>query len=141
LGYIESMKIALAQLLVLLAVIALIAGGAVAVAGLAEQASGIGAKIDVASDALIPSISGSGEITTQVLAMGQDNHHDDCGCDCRLGCVHSAGSGCCAASISDTGECSVLDCAPVAARRIAGQAFLATGIDPEALLQPPQVFA
>ena len=135
------MKIALAQLVVLLAVIALIAGGAVAVAGLAKQASGIGAKIDVASDVLIPSISGAGQMTTYVVATGQDNHHDDCGCDCRLGCVHSAGSGCHAASISATGECGVLDCPPVAARLIAGQAFLGTGIDPEALLQPPQVFA
>ena len=135
------MKIALAQLLVLLAVIALIAGGAVGVADFAEQASGIGAKIDVASDVLTPSISGSGEMTAQVLAIDQDNHHDDCGCECRLDCVHSAGSGCCVASFSATGECSVLDCTPVAARHIAGQAFLATGIGPEALLQPPQVFA
>lgn len=132
---------ALAQLLVLLAVIVRIADGAVGVADFSEQASGIGAKFDVASDVLIPSISGSGEMTAQVLAIGQDNHHDDCGCDCRLGCVHSAGLGCCAASISATGECSILDCAPVAARLIAGQTFLATGIDPEALLQPPQVFA
>ena len=111
-GYIESMKIGLAQFRVLFAVIVLIAGGASAGAGLVRQAEAIGAKVGVAAQVATPSASGAGQMTTCVVATGQDNHHDDCGCDCRLGCVHSAGSGCCAASISATGECNVLDYAP-----------------------------
>jgi hypothetical protein len=129
------MKIVLTQFRVLLAVIVLIAGGATAWTGLA-----VGVNSDVAGATAIRSVSGSDQATAHAVATGQDDHHDDCGRDCRLDCMHSAGSGCCAASISATGECSVLDCAPVAARFIASKAFLATGIDPEALLQPPQVF-
>ena len=135
------MKIGLAQFRVLLAAIVLIASSALAGAGLAEQGLGITAKVGVAAEIAALSMSGSGQVTTHVIATGQDNHHDDCGCHGRQDCVHSAASGCCAASISGIDECGVLDCAPFAARFITGKAFLATGINPEALLRPPQVFA
>ena len=135
------MKIGLAQFGVLLAAIVLIASSALVGAGLAEQALGMTPKVGVAAHIAALSMSGSGQVTTHVVATGQDNHCDDCGCHGRQDCVHSAGSGCCAASISAIDECSVLDCAPLAARFITGKAFLATGINPEALLRPPQVFA
>ena len=135
------MRIGLAQFRVLLAAIVLIASSALVGAGLAEQGLGVTAKVGVAADIAALSMSGSGQVTTHVIATGQDNHHDDCGCHGRQDCVHSAGSGCRAASISATCECSVLDCGPLAARFITGKAFLATGINPEALLRPPQVFA
>ncbi len=135
LGYTEHMKIALAQLRLLLAVILLIAGGAIA--GLAEQASGMGADV-IASVATLAA-SASPRAMGHVASADRDNHRPPCdGC---LDCVHSAGSGCCAASISATGECRVLHGAPDAVRFMAGKAFLATGVDPEALLRPPQIFA
>lgn len=126
------MKIALAQLRLLLAVILLIAGGAIA--GLTEQASamGVGVTTDVALSNPLHKVMG------HVASTDQDNHRAPCnGC---LDCLQSAGSGCCAAGIS-SGDFDVLHDAPVAVRFMAGKAFLPTGIDPEALLQPPQTFA
>lgn len=133
LGYTESMKITLAQLRLLLAVILLIAGGAIA--GPTEQASaiGVGVTTDVATStgALL-------KVMGHVASTDQDDHRASCdGC---LDCMHSAGFGCCAAGISAS-ECGALDDAPVAIRFMAGKALLATGIDPEALLQPPQILA
>jgi hypothetical protein len=125
------MKIALAQLRLLLAVILLITVGAVA--GLAGQTPVAGVTADVAT----LSTSASHEAIGHLAPTNPDNHHASCeGC---LDCVHSTGSGCCAASLS-AGECSVLHDAPDAVRFMAGKAFLATGIDPEALLHPPQIF-
>ncbi|TGQ31443.1 hypothetical protein [Mesorhizobium sp. M00.F.Ca.ET.216.01.1.1] len=132
LGYTEPMKIALAQLRLLLAVILLIAGGAVA--GFAGQASAMGTSVDVAT----LSTSASHEMMGHVASTDQDNHRAPCnGC---LDCAHSTGSGCCAAGISAS-ECGILRPAPDAAHFMAGRAFPATGIDPEALLQPPRIFA
>ncbi|MCZ8547923.1 hypothetical protein OOJ09_27410 [Mesorhizobium qingshengii] len=129
------MKIAMAQLRLLLAVILLIAGGAIA--GFAEQALGMGA--DVTANVATRSTSASHKVMGHVASADRDNHRPPCdGC---LDCVHSTGSGCCAASISATGECRVLHDAPDAVRFMAGKAFLATGVDPEALLRPPQIFA
>jgi hypothetical protein len=54
--------------------------------------------------------------------------------------MHATGFGCCAAGISAS-DSGVLDYAPVAIRFMAGRLFLATGIDPEALLHPPQDLA
>lgn len=134
LGYTESMKVALAQLRLLLAVILLIAGGAIA--GLTEQASaiGVGGTTDVATF----STSATHKAIGHVPSTDQYNHRASCdGC---LDCMHSTGFGCCAAGISAS-ECGVLDNAPVAICFMAGNALLATGIDPEALLQPPQTLA
>ncbi|MER8780231.1 hypothetical protein NKH60_03025 [Mesorhizobium sp. M1006] len=122
------MKIALAQLRLWVAVILLIAGGAFA-------ASAVGAG---AGDAARLSTSATQKAMGHVASTDQDNHRAPCD-DC-LDCVHSAGSGCCAASTS-VDQCAVLHHAPVAVRFIVGKAFLPTGIDAEALLQPPQTFA
>ncbi|MER9124322.1 hypothetical protein NKH81_14675 [Mesorhizobium sp. M0959] len=134
LGYIESMKITLAQLRLLLAVILLIAGGAIA--GLAEQASATG--VGVTTDVATLSTGALHKVMGHIALTDQDNHRAPCD-DC-LDCVHSTGSGCCAAGIS-AGECGVLHDAPVAVRFMPGKAFQATGIDPEGLLRPPQTLA
>jgi hypothetical protein len=129
------MKIALAQLRLLLAVILLIAGGA-SIAGFAERTSAMGAGVTVDVAAL--STSASHKVIGHIASAEQ--YGDGASCDDCLDCVHSTGSGCCAASIF-AGECRVLPDAPDAVRFTAGKAFLATGIDPEALLQPPQILA
>lgn len=135
-GYNETMKVALAQLRLLLAVILLIAGGAVA--GVVGQASATGSLTGVTASVATPSASALHKAIAHVAFTDQDNHRAPCD-DC-LNCVHSTASGCCAAGIS-AGECDVLHDAPVAVRFMAGKAFLPTGIDAEALLQPPQTFA
>ncbi|ESX71649.1 hypothetical protein X759_21560 [Mesorhizobium sp. LSHC420B00] len=95
---------------------------------------GVGVTGDVATF----STSALHKVMGHAAFTDQDNHRAPCdGC---LDCVHSTGSGCCAAGIS-AGEGDVLHDAPVAPRFRAGKAFLPTGIDPEALLQPPQTFA
>ncbi|RUV50811.1 MULTISPECIES: hypothetical protein [unclassified Mesorhizobium] len=132
LSYADIMKIALAQLRLLLAVILLIAGGAVA--GFAGQASAIGANSGVAT----LSTSATHQVIGHIASTDQDDH--GAACDDCLDCLHSTGPSCCAACISAV-ECAVLDDVPVAVRFVAGKAFLATGIDPEALLQPPRTFA
>lgn len=130
LGYDETMKVALAQLRLLLSVILLIAGGAVA--GVIGQASGA----DVTADFAMLSTTASQKVTGHIASTDQGSHRASCdGC---VDCAHSTGFGCCAAGIS-AGECGVLDDAPVAIRFMVGKALLATGIDPEALLQPPQI--
>ncbi|MCZ8546454.1 hypothetical protein OOJ09_19885 [Mesorhizobium qingshengii] len=136
LGYDEIMKVALAQLRLLLAVILLIAGGAVA--GVVGQASATGSLSGVTASVATLSASASHQAIGHVASTDQDNYRAPCD-DC-LNCVHSTGSSCCAAGIS-AGECDVLHEAPIAARFMAGKAFLPTGIDPEALLQPPRTFA
>ncbi|RWK65686.1 hypothetical protein [Mesorhizobium sp.] len=128
------MKIALAQLRSLLAVILLIAGGAVA--GFAGQASATGAGVTAGLATL--STSATHQEIGHIASIDQNNHGAPC--DNCLDCLHATGPGCCAACIS-ADECAVLHDVPVAVRFVAGKAFLATGIDPEALLQPPRTFA
>ncbi|MFA6031303.1 MAG: hypothetical protein WC889_00150 [Myxococcota bacterium] len=136
LGYDEMMKVVLAQLRLFLAVILLIAGGAVA--GVIGHASATGSVAGVTADVATPSTSAWHKVIGHVASTDQDNHRASCdGC---LDCMHSTGFGCCAAGISAS-ICGVLDDAPVAIRFMAGKALLATGIDPEALLQPPQTLA
>lgn len=135
-GYDETMKVALAQLRLMLSVILLIAGGAVA--GVIGQASATGSVAGVTASVATLASSASQKAMGHVVSTDQDDHRASCdGC---LDCMHSAGFGCCAAGISAS-ECGALDDAPVAIRFMAGKALLATGIDPEALLQPPQILA
>ncbi|MCV3205492.1 hypothetical protein OHD62_06985 [Mesorhizobium sp. YC-39] len=137
----RKMEMELAQLRTLLSVIVLIAASVVAGAGFAGQAPRTGANMSIATDGVIPSVSSPRQVQGDVMVTGWDNlHDDDCGPDCRPDCAHSTGSNCCAASIS-AGESGILHDARNALRFIAGRTFLATGIDPEALLHPPQTFA
>ncbi len=86
LGYTESMKITLAQLRLQLAVILLIAGGAIA--GLAEQASAMG--VGVTADVATFSTSALHKVMGHVAFTDQDNHRAPCdGC---VDCVHSTGT-------------------------------------------------
>ncbi|TIT23321.1 MAG: hypothetical protein E5W70_08550 [Mesorhizobium sp.] len=128
--YTGTMKLVLAQLRLLLAVILLVAGGAVA--GPAAPTSAI-EQAGVAA----PSTTALHKATVHIASTDQDNHRAPCdGC---LDCMHSTGSGCCAAGIS-AGGCDVLHRAPVAIRFMAGKAFPAMGVKPDALLQPPRIF-
>jgi hypothetical protein len=129
------MKIALAQLRLLLAVILLIAAGAVA--GVVEQASATASLTGVTASVATLSARAPHKVAGHVALTDQDHHRAPC--DECLGCVHSTGFGCCAPVISAS-ECDVLDDAQVAIRFMAGKPHLETGIDPEALLQPPQIF-
>jgi hypothetical protein len=126
------MKIALAQLQLLLSVILLIAGGVVGQASATGSVAGV-----IASVATLPA-SASHRVMGHVVSTDQEKHRAPCD-DCS-DCMHATGFGCCAAGIPAS-ECGVLDDAPVAVRFMVGKPFLATGIDPEALLHPPQTLA
>ncbi|MGT2467583.1 hypothetical protein ACVOMV_26000 (plasmid) [Mesorhizobium atlanticum] len=134
--YIGTMKIALVQLRMLLAAILLIAGGGIA--SLAGQASATGAGPEVAADVAALSTIISHKMMGHVASTHQSNHRAPCG-DC-LDCVHSTGSGCCSASLAAV-ECGIPCDTPDAIRIMAGKAVLVIGIDPETLLQPPQILA
>jgi hypothetical protein len=131
------MKVVLIELRILLAVIVLIAAGAVA--GIGDHGMAAAAGFGVAAETTAHSLTGSGSTTIEVVTAGQHDRHDGCGC--RPDCAHAAGSGCCAAglSIAPAGECRIFT--PLAARLVVVTAFLATGIEPEALLRPPQILA
>ncbi|MGI0526689.1 hypothetical protein [Rhizobium giardinii] len=134
------MKRTLTHLRFLLAAIILIAGSAMvsSAPGLAGEASGIAVKFGVAGDSTARPASGSDQVTNPVAATDQDSHQIGCRQDCCMNCVSSAGSGCCAAAVSPTGGCKALDRASIAAYGIVDAGLRATGIDPEALLRPPQ---
>ncbi|BCG94654.1 hypothetical protein MesoLj131a_35180 [Mesorhizobium sp. 131-2-1] len=132
LGYIKCMKIALAQLQLLLSVILLIAGGVIG------QASATGSVAGVTASVATLAASASHRVMGPVASTDQENHRAPCD-DCS-DCMHATGFGCCTAGISAS-DPGVLDYAPVAIRFMAGRLFLATGIDPEALLHPPQDLA
>ncbi|AZN98883.1 hypothetical protein EJ066_18000 [Mesorhizobium sp. M9A.F.Ca.ET.002.03.1.2] len=131
------MEIGLTQLRALLSMLVLIAGSVIMGAGLTGQSTGLGADIGAIAEFAGLPISGLSQVTDDVTATGQ-NHNYGC-CEHSADCAYTAASGCCAASISASGECGVVNCPPRSVRFIAGKAFLATGIDPEALLQPPQI--
>lgn len=130
------MKMVLLQLRLSLAVILLIVASAVA--GAIGHASAASASGRVAASVAVDSASTSHEVMNQVASPDRGNHSPSCdGC---MGCVHSASSSCCAVSIS-AGDSSFFHDAAAEIRFMAGKVFLATGIDPEALLQPPQHLA
>ncbi len=127
------MKIALVQLWIVLAVILLIAGGGVA--GLAGSASATAAGPEVTGlSAMV-----SHKTTGHSAFTDQGNHRGPCGecLDCGL---HSTGSGCCSASLA-TFQSGIPCDAHDAVRFIAGKTVSVTGINPEALLPPPQIHA
>jgi hypothetical protein len=123
------METRLVKLRMLLSVIVLIAASVVA--GLAGHASRAGVTADVAT----LSTSAPHKVVGHVVSTNQEHHRATCD-DC-LDCMHVSGFGCCAAGIFAI-ECGVLNDAPVAVRFMVGRLFLAMGIDPEALLHPPQ---
>ncbi|WP_115422000.1 MULTISPECIES: hypothetical protein [Sinorhizobium/Ensifer group] len=124
------MKLTLTHLRFLLAAIILIAGSAMvsSAAGPAGYTSGIAVELAIAGDGIARPAHGS----------DQDSHKNGCRQVCCMNCVPSAGSGCCAAAVSLTSGCKALDWASIAAYGIVDAGLLAAGIDPEALLRPPQ---
>ena len=136
--YADNMELTLAHLRVLLAAIFVIAGsmlaGAAPFAGAVAATSG---ETDLTGDY---SALASPGIDHETVASPVDGHACDqngCNQDCRANCIGSAASGCCVLAISCAGN-SVLNLAAVSASGIARIGFLASGIDPEALLRPPQ---
>ena len=133
------MKLSQTRCCVVLAVIMLVASGAIANSGLglARQSSGTVVEFGVAADGARRPVSGPDQVASQTLAAGQSSHRDGCELDC---CAQSAGSGCCPAGMPLTSGSRNLDRALITACSIVERAFLATGIDPEALLHPPKIF-
>lgn len=134
------MKLILAYVRVLFAAIILIAVSAIvgSAPGFAAEALGSAVQFGVAVDCAALSANASDHMTP-VGIQDRDDHRG--GYDCRLECVHAAGSGCCVAGISAAGEYRVIDRARASDRVRADKAFLVTGLHPEALLQPPRFFA
>jgi hypothetical protein len=136
------MRVVLTQLRALFAVIVLIAAGGFAGTGLAEQALVMSPEVGAFGDSVNQFVGDPAQVTSQIATPVSGIDHDGCdGCHCRPDSVNAAGFGCCAAGISATGEYGVTDRARAADRFAASGAFLLMGIDPEALLQPPQIFA
>jgi len=126
---------------VLLAAIVLIAGSAIANASdLAGEVFAPTIEVGVGGGGVARPAKGSDQSASPIAATDQDSH-DGCRQDCCMNCVHSPGSGCCTANVPFVGGCGVLDRALIAAHGIMDTGFLASGIDPEALLQPPQIVA
>lgn len=136
------MDFTLSHFRVLLAAIFLIAGSVQAntAPSLAGGAGGNSIVTDLLRDRLsLAEVRFDGEAS----AVAPDSH--DCGqngCthDCRMNCIGSTASGCCATAIPIAG-CNALDRASIAACGITETEFLASGIDPEALLRPPRSHA
>ena len=130
------MKMVFFQLRLTLAVILLIVASVVA--GAIGHGSAASASGRVAASVAVDSASTSHKVINQVAFP--DRGSQSLSCDGCMGCVHSASSSCCAVGIS-AGDCAVFHDAAAEIRFMAGKVFLATGIDPEALLQPPQHLA
>lgn len=136
------MRLTLNHFRILLAAIILIAGSALvsSAPGVAGEAWGIAVEFDVADDSTAFLANGSDSVTRRIAATAQDSHHNGCCQDCSTNCVSSTGSGCCGAAVPLTSGCETLDRASIAAFGL-DAGFLGTGINPEALLQPPRFFA
>lgn len=98
----------------------------------------MGAGPEVTADVAAISTIISHKMMGHVAFTHQGNHRAPCG-DC-LDCVHSTGSGCCFASLAAV-ECGIPCDTPDAIRFMVGKTALVIGVDPEALLQPPQILA
>jgi hypothetical protein len=136
------MKLTLIHFRVLLAAIILIAGSAMVsnAPGLAGEAWDTAFEFGVAGDSTAFLANGSDRVTSQTAATAQDNRHNGCRQDCGTNCMTSTGSGCCGAAIPLTSGYETLVRASIAAYGM-DAGFLGTGMNPEALLQPPRLFA
>lgn len=139
--YTIKMEHTLTQLRFLLAAIVLIAGSLMVSSspGLSGEASGIAVNFGVAGDSTAHRASGSHQVTNRVAATNQDSQQNGCRQECSMNCVPSAGSSCCATAVSSARGCKTLDREAIAAYGIVDAELLAAGVDPEALLRPPQI--
>lgn len=130
------MEFTLIHLRVLLAAIFLIAGSTLASSAPCLSGGVLGASVEsgVSRDRMaVPEAGLDFEVSDH------DSDQSDCMQDCRMKCVGSIASGC-GASAVPIGGCNVLDRASIAAYGITDTGFLATGIDPDALLRPPRSY-
>ncbi|MDH4985085.1 hypothetical protein QEZ47_05935 [Aminobacter anthyllidis] len=136
------MKLTLIHFRVLLAAIILIAGSAMVSSApvLAGEAWGIAVEFGVADDSTAFLANGSDPVTRHTAAAAQDSHHNACRQGCKTNCISSTASGCCGAAVPLTSGYETLDRTSIAAYGL-DAGFLGTGINPEALLQPPRFFA
>ena len=136
------MKLTLTHFRVLLAAIILMAGSAMvsSAPGLDGEAWDTAFEFGVAGDGTALPANGSDAVTSHTAAAAQDSHHNDCRQDCRTNCMSSPGSGCCGAAVPWTTGYETLDRTSIAAYGM-DAGFLGTGINSEALLQPPRLFA
>lgn len=136
------MRLILNHFRVLFAAIILIAGGAMVSSApvLAGEAWGIAVEFGVADDSTAFLANGSDTVTRRIAATAQDSHHNGCSQDCGTICMSSTGTGCCGAAVPLTSGSETLDRVSIAAYGM-DAGFLGTGINPEALLQPPRFFA
>lgn len=126
----QKMRLTLNHFRILLAAIILIAGSA-----LVSSASGVaGGEWEIAVEFSVADDS-------TAAAKTQDTHQDGCREDCSTNCMSSTGSSCCGASVAPlTSEREILDRASTSAYGL-NAGLPRTGINPEALLQPPRFFA
>jgi hypothetical protein len=136
------MKLTLIHFRVLLAAIILIAGSAMvsSAPSLDGEAWDTAVEYGVAGDSTAFPANGSDPVTRHTAATAQDSHHNDCRQDCRTNCLSSTASGCCGAAVPLTSGYETLDRTSVAAYGL-DAGFLRAGMNPEALLQPPRLFA
>ena len=136
------MKLTLTHFRVLLVAIILIAASAMvsSAPGLAGETWDTAVEFDVADDSTAFLANGSDPVTSHTAETAQDSHHNACRQDCSTNCMSSTGSGCCGAAVPLTFGCETLDRASITAYGFDAR-FLGTGINPEALLQPPRFLA
>lgn len=137
------MKLMLSHFRVLFVAIILIAGSAMVSSApvLAGEAWGIAVEFGVAGDSTAFLANGSERVTSHSAAKTQDTHQDGCREDCSTDCMSSTGSSCCGAAAAPlTSGRETLDRASTAAYGLNAE-LLGTGINPEALLQPPRFLA
>jgi hypothetical protein len=134
------MELLLTHVRVLLAVIVLIAGSVMVsgASGLAGQTLGTSLELGVADDGIaLPENSLDQELSS-VAATDYGSHQNDCIQDCSMNCGSSVGSDCCTATAPIGGGGRAFDRTSIAAYGMPDAGLLTTGIDPEALLHPPQ---
>jgi hypothetical protein len=130
----------LSHLRALIAAIIVIASSGIATSmpGPIQRASGILVEFELANaDSTRPAADAS-ERAGFIGAASPASHHGDCPPDCGTKCAMSAGAACCAAAISLASRCNILDEDSIAAYAIRDGRFRLAGIEPEALLHPPQ---
>lgn len=140
--YAATMDFTLAHFRILLAAIFLIAGSmqASTAPSLAAGAGGNPIVTDLSRDRLALAEARFDREASVVAADSHDCDQNGRTQDCRVNCIGSTTSGCCASAVPIAG-CNALDRASIAACGIADTGFLASGIDPEALLRPPRIHA
>lgn len=134
------MEALLTHVRVLLAVVVLIAGGVVASAAFGMPGQTLGASLEsgVAGDRIVFVENDLDHGINSFAAAGHDRHPIGCMQECSMNCGPSAGSSCCASAALIGGECEAFDRSSIPAYGIRDAGLRTTGLDPEALFDPPR---